>query len=157
MGSCRSILGAVGIRHRSSHRTNFRTKADLARFALFAEGGLCRAHTVWPLLSCERWPCEAGGAKGVVAGWMEWKERSLGFVAGIMQFLEQRTKSRPLACDPRPTQQPNRLSPAFRLRATRRAQSDKPSTSKFRPPLFIAQTAACVRFWTRTLRRIALM
>ena len=33
------------IRHRSSHRTNFRTKADLARFALFAEGGLRRAHT----------------------------------------------------------------------------------------------------------------
>src|SRR5580692_3657467 len=34
------------IRHRSSHRTNFRTKADLARFAPFAEGGLRQAHTV---------------------------------------------------------------------------------------------------------------
>src|SRR5450432_2006188 len=35
----------AGIRHRSSHRTNFRTKADLARFAPFAEGGVYRAHT----------------------------------------------------------------------------------------------------------------
>jgi hypothetical protein len=43
--NCAENLIRIGIIDVNKYRTNFRIKADLARFALIAEGGLCRAHT----------------------------------------------------------------------------------------------------------------